>query len=146
MNTFLQSLPRDPNINEKNILMMSKSVRVISSAFIINKFPESVLTSTINIENDVREVKDDSIEAAMCYVTAKTIAKAMYKFILVLLSYCTNPTASIYSFRQQLISYRSIARAFFTSMKKWKDLDAQRFIQALEVYPLTHLLTHSLTY
>jgi hypothetical protein len=62
-------------------------LRVISSAFIINKFPESVLTSTINIENDVREVKDDSIEAAMCYVTAKTIAKAMYKFILVLISY-----------------------------------------------------------
>lgn len=133
MNTFLQSLPRDPNINEKNILMMSKSVRVISSAFIINKFPESVLTSTINIENDVREVKDDSIEAAMCYVTAKTITKAMYKFTLALLSYCTNPTASIYTFRQQLISYRSIARAFFTSMKKWKDLDAQRFIQALEL-------------
>ena len=133
MNTFLHALPRDPNINEKNILIMSKSVRVISSAFIINKYPESVLTSTINIDNDVREVKDDSIEAAMCYVTAKTITKSMYKFTCALLSYCNDNTASVYAFRQQLISYRSIARAFFTSMKKWKDLDAQRFIQALEL-------------
>lgn len=133
MGKFLRVIPKDPNIIDKNVAAMVRSCRVVSSSFIISKFPETVLVSSaINPENGMHiEDVDSSHEATQCYLTSKYLVRAFTKLIRFLKSHVIG--SSIRGFRQVLLTYRYVCRHFVYSLNNWKNLDAERFVQSIEV-------------
>jgi hypothetical protein len=116
---FLNCLPSDPTLKKKNKL--ARSVRMITSSFLITKFPGLVL------EDDGRP--DTGDEASQCHTAAKLYVVALRRLLRLLRS----PGVSLHQFRTDLVGYRFSLRCFLSGIESWKKIDCDRVKHSFEI-------------
>ncbi len=116
LQNFLIKLPRDPSLKNKN--KFAKNIRLLSSAFVIKRFPNEVL------QND--DQPDTSPEANSCIKSANILIFALKRL-------CNSLKRNFKAFRYALIGYRFCVRDYLESLDKWKAIDQDRSQSSYEL-------------
>lgn len=116
---FLNILPSDPSLKKRN--KQARSVRVLSSAFLIAQFPGHVLE-----ENGKPDL---GVEAAECLQSAVVFKSSLLRLVRQL----QLPSTPLYTFRNYLIGYRFALRNFLSAIDGWKQVDRDRLKHNFEV-------------
>lgn len=122
LSQLLLTLPHDPALSKNNSKV--RSVRFISSAFMIREFSRVILTYSKDY-NLADVVIDECLEAKLC----KNAASMVYSCFVHLLVAADSP---LQAFRAALISYRFAVRYFFEAMSSWRKVDSDRLVVSLQ--------------
>jgi hypothetical protein len=123
LSTILQSFPIDPTLQKKN--SMARSVRFISSAFVIKLFASTILTVSKDYGHPSAE-PDTGDEAIHC----KTAATMLFHSLFSLLKSVSS--SSIILFRDRQVAYRFSVRYFIEALQVWERLDTDRLCLSLQ--------------